>query len=193
MAPVTPLFTLGDRFDTEVAIGDYTLPVHVKRFSRPENEAFEQQWDRFVTPRGTADLTAEEKTKFLAEELRFFETTIRDAITVEEGYIVDRDKPVTDGDGLIRVFHARKDVLGALVFAVFKCNRLGTVIRKNSKSPRASDTGSAASTPARGGAEQGSTADGADRSTTAASAPATDGSDAKPATSRSSGDRHEVH
>src|SRR5262249_17506934 len=91
------------------------------------------------------------------------------------GLVLDRGQDVTTGAGLIEVFHARKEVLGALLAAVLVENRLiGGLFPKNSNSPRASAGGSGASTPAPGGALPGSTAPNAAASSSAARDSATD-------------------
>jgi hypothetical protein len=164
----TPIFNLQDHFDTTIAIGEDELPIRVKRLSRAEMDDFEKKMARYVfRPRGTAP-TDEDPEKREHEQLAFFEDAIRECITIDEGLIVDRGKPVTDGAGLLGVFHARKDVLSDFVAAIFVQNRLGSVIRKNSNSPRASAPGSTASTPTSGepvtGAEPDSTVANADGS-----------------------------
>lgn len=190
MRPDTPIFDLTDTFDTTVAIGDQQLPIHVKRFSRAEMEAFEKKWATLVaTPRGTAEpddaAIAERETKVLA----FFDEGLREAITLDEGLVRDRGKWVTDGAGLIGVFHARKDVLANLLTAIYVQNKLSGVLAKNSNAPRASDGGSALSIPARGGDAQGPTAGSVASSTTASNAAATD--EADPASS--SGETTRLH
>jgi len=92
----------------------------------------------------------------------------------------------------LKIFHARKDVLRNFIVAVYVENHLGGIFRKNSNSPRGSETGLAPSIPTRGGDEQGSTAKNADASTTAPSAAATAPSNARvddpPASSGASDD-----
>jgi hypothetical protein len=191
----TPLFSVSGHFDTHVEIGTDRLPISVKRFSRAAMEAFEKQWDRFFSPRGAgaAALSPEDQAKHDAGIVEFFESSIIDAITVAEGLIEDGGRPVIDGRGLIEVFHSRKDVLSALMRAIYLANKLTGVIRKNSNSLRGSDAGSEASSPARSGERQGSTAARAESSTSAAPADATDASDEKPDTSKSSGEIPKVH
>lgn len=168
-----PLFDITDEFPTTIDVGDTKLPIKVKCFSRVEMEAFEKQWDSLLFPRGTAPLSDDEAAKLEAARLAFFEKSIRDAITLDEGLVRKRAKWITDGAGFIEVFHARKDVLSAAIVAIYKENKLGSVIRKNSNSPRVSEPGSEPSIPARGGEQQESTAASAEPSTTAAAAAVT--------------------
>lgn len=169
MNPETPIFDLQDHFDATVSIGAKVLPVHIKRFSRSEQEAFEKKWRALVTTRGTAELTEEQREERSAQQLQFFEDTIREAITLDEGLVKDRGKWVTDGAGLIAIFHARKDVLGEFLAQIWVKNRLIDIERKNSSSPQDSGTGSAPSSQARGGDAPESTVPSAERLTTAAS------------------------
>lgn len=191
----TPIFNLQDHFDTTIAIGDDQLPIRVKRLSRAEMDAFEKKMAQLVfQPRGTAPLSDEDRETRGRQQLAFFEESIRECITLEEGLVVDRGKPVTDGAGLLGVFHSRKDVLSDFVAAIFVQNRLGSVIRKNSNSPRASAPGSTASTPTSGepvtGAEPDSTAASADDSSSARSEAATASTSESDA---SSGEIRKVH
>lgn len=130
--------------------------------------------------------SSEEQANFDAETLAFFETSIRDAITIEEGYIRDRGHWITDGAGLIGVFHGRKDVLSLLVGAIARENRLSSLIKKNSNLPRASGGGSSSKTPAPNGDAPGSTATSAGNSVSAANGAATDGNDKAETDSRAS-------
>ncbi len=167
-----PIFDLKSTFDTTIPIGDALLPVHVKRFSRTEMEAFKTQWDALMNPRGVVEADAAAVAQRETDLQLFFETSIRDAITLDEGLVRDRGLWVTDGAGLIEIFHARKDVLSAFLVRIYVENALGSVIRKNSNSPRDSDTGSEPSMLARGGVGPASTADSAAPSGTAPSAAA---------------------
>jgi|SRR5581483_5654467 len=190
-----PIFDLKDHFDTTIAIGDAQLPIRVKRYSRAEMDAFEKKWAALIeTPRGTAELTDEQKADRERQQLAFIEDTIREAVTLDAGLVRDRDKDVTDGAGLIGVFHARKDVLSGLLGAVYAQNRLAGVIRKNSSSPRASEPGSAPSTQVRGGDKPAPTVGSAGRSDSATAADATAASSSTPAAApASSGELPKVH
>lgn len=157
MKTIVPIFDLKSTFDTAIDIGSDRLPIHIKRFSRAELEAFMKNWALFLETRGNEPASDE----FKANRLRFYEDTIREAVTLDAGLIRDCGKDVVDGAGLMGVFHSRVDVLSDLVAAVYIENRLGGVIRKNLNSPRASETGSVQSIPARGGERQGSIADAA--------------------------------
>lgn len=172
--PTVPIFDLKDTFDADIAIGDHTLPVHVKRFRRGEWIAFKKRFDALMAPRGAAELSAEEKEKRAAEQLAFADEAISSCITLDAGFVRDRGQDVTDGAGLVEMFHAREDVLVALLSAIYVKNMLSGVIRKNSNSPRASDPGSGPSNPGRGGEEQGSIAGNAAPNSSANSAAATD-------------------
>lgn len=187
MTPTGPIFSIGDDFPATVMVGrvfnehggvilDGTpLPIHVKRLSRPELDAFEKKWDGLINPRGDlSSLTEAEVAAREAEQLAFFEASIRDYVTVDEGLLVNRGKPVTDGAGVIDMFYARKDVLSSLLVAIFTQNRLAGVIGKNSNSPRDSGTGSARSIQPRGGDAPDSTADSVAPFSSAATGDATD-------------------
>lgn len=193
MSPL--LFEFHKTFDTTVAVGDKQLPIHIKRLSRAELDALRTEYDRvMVPPRGSApvsaaagsdaevlraaqqaeaDRLADWNTKIADDRLRFFEQVIRDDITLDAGLIEDDGKAVTDGTGLIGVFYARRDVLRDLIAAVYVENHLGTLLRKNSNSPRDSGTGSAPSSQARGGDGPAPTASNVARFPTAVSAAAT--------------------
>ena len=174
MSAAQPLFSLGDQFDATVTIGDVALPIHVKRFSRPEIDDFEKKWAAYMLdPRGSAERTPEELAQREAERLAFCETAIREYVTVDAGLLLDRGKSVTDGAGLIAMFYARKDVLSSFLAAIYVQNKLGGVIRKNSNSPRATDAGSSPIQP-RGEAKSDSTAGSAASSSTAAPSAAMD-------------------
>lgn len=214
----TPMFDLSDHFDTDIQIGAQALPVHIKRYSRVEMEAFEKKWSRFmVQPRGgdvvvlmRSELAKADKSgyvgmsvgqleallgrvdvqadgaiagdpeSFKSEIVKFFEDTIREAVTIDEGLIRDKGAWVTDGAGFIGVFHARADVLGSAMNAVCGQNRLSGVIRKNLNSPRATDTGSGPSIQARGEDKSGSTV-----------APVVGSGSAKPSAATASGETDE--
>jgi hypothetical protein len=177
MDPRTPIFDLDDHFDVDVPIGDKRLPVHVKRFARAEMDAFEKKWQALIEPRGTSTLSEAEKQEREAQQLRFFEDSIRDAITLDEGLLRDRGKWVTDGAGIIGVFHARTDVLGEFLGRIYAQNKLSAYIRKNSSLPPDSGTGSDVSSQARGGDRPDSIAASAASSSSAPSAAATGVSD----------------
>lgn len=211
-----PFFDLRDTFDTTIPIGDHVVPIHVKRFSRMEMEAFEQGWATYIVePRGAdtvemfrrrveqapkdgavvlstieaaavlarvdrapeAPLPAEAGAQFKVDTLRFIESAIVEALTVDEGLIRDRGIWVTTGAGFLDVFHARKDVLVTAVSVICAQNRLSEVIRKNLNSPRASEPGSGQSNPARGGDGQGRTAGNVEPSSARASVDVTGPSD----------------
>lgn len=220
--PDKPLFEFRTHFDSTLEIGENTLPIKVKRFTRGEQDTFEREWTMHLAPRGLdvavafteayarqdqpgfawlrTLLRAVESVKGQLEDAStleqqrkdqraFFERTIRDAITIEPGYIVSDGKDVVDGDGFIAVFHARLDVLSDAVFVVYAENRLAPLFRKNSKSPRASDGGSVVpqSVPAPGGNRQEPIAASADASTSVGSEGATGASNSAEASPASSG------
>lgn len=193
---MAPLFEFTNTFDSSITIGDVTVPLHVKRLSRAEVDAMEKSWaELMVAPKGSAapgghgpcakcgasaDEQAEARrieewdTAVLKERLAFWESTIRECITLDDDLIINRGKSVTDGAGLIEIFYARKDVLRALVTEVYLQNHLVGLLVKNSKSPSASATGSAPSTqegPAAAGSIPARTATNAASSN---SAPAVD-------------------
>jgi hypothetical protein len=173
-----PMFDLKDHFDATIPIGDAQLPVRIKRFSRAEMDAFEKRWNALIVPpRGSAELPADETAAREAAQLAFFEESIREAVTLDEGLVVDRGKAVTDGAGLIGVFHARKDVLSAFLVAIYTQNRLSGVLRKNLNSPHGSASGSAASTLASPGDAPVSTAASVGGRGSASGGAATDASD----------------
>lgn len=165
------------------------LPIQVKRLSKAELEVVALQWDTLmVIPRGTANdsgMTDDEKTiaerrrieewekSVRVDRLKFFDQAIREYVTLDEGLIVDRGKPVTDGAGLIGVFHSRKDFLAALVTAVVTQNHLSELFAKNLTSPQGSGTGSVRRIQARGGDRPGPIATHVDDSSTADRAAAT--------------------
>jgi hypothetical protein len=54
MSDPVPIFDFTGQFDTTLPIGDHAVPVHIKRFSRAEMDAFEQQWATYIVePRGS--------------------------------------------------------------------------------------------------------------------------------------------
>jgi hypothetical protein len=175
----TPLLVFGDTFPATVTIGRVVLgdkvvhegtalPLHIKRMSRPEIDVFETKWAELIEPRGDLkELTPAEIKEREKAQLTFFEESIRAYVTVDEGLLVDRGKAVTDGAGLIGMFYSRKDVLSDFLVAIFTENRLGGALRKNSKSPRDSGTGSGPSIQARGGEKPDSTVTSAAPSTSA--------------------------
>lgn len=232
MPEPVPIFDLTDQFDTTLSIGDHELPVHIKRFSRAEMEAFEKAWDTYIVePRGADAVAALRRRVELANRdgnvllatieaaallalldgqlsspadaaaadsldaatRRWMEAAIEDALTIAPGLMRDRGAWVTDGAGFLRVFHARRDVLVNAVLAIYAQNRLSSVIRKNSSSPRASEPGSAPSIPVRGGDGQGPTVPSAEPSTTAVSEAATDASAPAEDAPASSGAIRNVH
>lgn len=185
---MAPLFEFNATLDSSITIGEKTLPLHIKRYSRAEVDAIEQLWTRLmIVPRGAAEVPPKSsdddaRLAFIAAEskriedwnestkvdrLAFWEQTIRDAITLDEGFIVFRGKPITDGAGLIEVFYARKDVLRALVTEVYEQNHLVGLFRKNLNSLRDSNTGSASRIPPRSGDEQGPAVNDAEPSSSA--------------------------
>lgn len=188
------LFAFKSTFNASIAIGDKTLPFHVKRLSRAELEAFQTDYERLaIVPRGSAPapaadapldpsaIKAAEDARVAAwtkdteaERVAFYEHVIRDYITLDAGLVSVCDKDVTDGAGLFEAFISRKDVHFALVQAILTSNRLDDLFVKNLPSPRASDGSSGASIPSRGGDAQGSTAASAEPSGTAATGDATE-------------------
>jgi hypothetical protein len=192
-----PTFVFTDTFDTTIPIGDRALPIHIQRLSKAELEALDTQWTALmVVPRGSADVPAmaSEKAQAAAEarrvedwsksveveRLKWFDATIREYITLDEGVMTDRGKSVTDGAGLIGVFHGRKDVLGALVAAVVTENHLLELFRKNSSSPSGSGPGSPRKSPAGGGDVPALTAGSVGSSSSASRAAVTDDLDDDP-------------
>lgn len=195
-AAATPLFNFGDTFDATVEIGDVALPIHVKRFSRPEIDDFEKKWAALVAePRGSAEQTDAQKAERATEQLAFFEASIRAYVTLKSGLLVNRNQAVTDGAGVIDMFYARKDVLASFMAAIFVQNKLGGVIRKNLNSPRATDTGSVLTQP-RDEGTSGSIAGSAAPLSTATPSDATDESasaEDAPVSSGKSDDPTRVH
>lgn len=201
---MAPLLTFKRTFDTTIQLGDITVPIHVRRLQHGELEALVEAWDRLVvTPRGSTTLSAtptEEERR--AEQQRVDEWTRatqkdRDAlfhesvsanITLDEG-LIDDGGPVTTGDGLVKIFHGRRDVLRDLTMLVITENRLTELLRKNSPSPRAFAPSSEASSPSRGGDAPGSTATNAGSCGTAGTGDAT----AETTDTPSSGETRQIH
>ena len=195
---MAPLLSFHKTFDTHIAIGDLQIPIHVARLAKSQLEELDEGWNRLVVmPRGSApqpdaNATPEEQLAFVVaeadrlqafnkglekERYEFFERVITAYITLDEGLIEDCGVSVTDGQGLLKLFHGRRDVLRDLLAAVITQNHLVELMRKNSNSPRASGPGSDRLSQARGGDAPEPTAASAASSTSAAPAPATDASD----------------
>lgn len=158
MSNVVPIFDLKDHFDAEVEVGDKKLPVKIKRFSRMEMREFIKKWEAYFDDekREAAKNLSPEAAAAREEDIRVFgEETIEQCITVESGYLRDRGVDVTNGAGVLEMFHARTDVLSKFVFAVYRENRLSSALAKNLNSPRGSESGSGPLIPTRGGDEQG--------------------------------------
>lgn len=204
-----PLLTFNRTFDALLTIGETEVPIHVARLTRAQLDEIDEGWNRLiVAPRGSApqpseSATTAEREAYLRAELdrfadwnktvekdrlAFFEEIIGRYVTVDAGLIEDCGQAVTDGAGLLKIFHGRRDVLRDLISAVITKNHLTELMAKNSASPRAFDGGLAPLIPARGGDGQGSTASSAASSSTAESAAATDESSEPADASASSGE-----
>jgi len=167
-----PVFEFRDYFDATVTIFDRELPLKIKRYPRDEADRLYQRSMELQPPRGTTE-TDDERQARRERSSMFLREVIADAISLDEGVVVDRGQSVTTGAGLIELFVHREDVLAALAAAVILENRVMPSLAKNLNSPRASAGGSEASIPARGGDKPGSTVESAASSGTAASAAAT--------------------
>ena len=163
----TPVFDIGATFPHLLQVGDRTLPIIVQNLTKAELRAYKQEFDALFMPRGEESTqTAAERAA--ADEARgaFTDRVIRAYITLPAGVLRLRGDDVTTGAGLIDAFHARQDVLGDVLWAIWSENLLSSVIRKNSSSPLASEPSSAPSMPESGhrGGERASTAASADGS-----------------------------
>lgn len=150
-------------FQTHITLdGGVQLPVSVARLNRAQLQDVDTGWKRWCEiPKGAfavddPTLTAEEHERAAREawfatvdeeQFRYLQEHIEKYITLEPGVIDVDGVPVTTGDGLIGVFHGRRDVLRAFVLALRMENLLFPTLAKNSKSPSDSATGSAPSTP----------------------------------------------
>ena len=179
----------GKTHDTTIHIDDEPVLVHIKRFTRTEALAFQREFNRFGTPRGTADVTAEEKAAHDEAARQFVEDSIAAYVTVAPGQIVDDEKPVTSGEDLIRLFCARADVLTALYQAIYVENFAGKAVKNVLSSQPVFSPGSIPTrTPILAGDGPGPTAASAEHSGTASNEAATDGS-----APESSGETPKVH
>jgi hypothetical protein len=214
-----PILSFSNTFDTTVALGDKAIPIHVSRITKSELEELDANWMRLVQmPRGTAALppgvSPEDKAaveqaerdrlekwnaETAKERFEFFAIAIERYVTVSAGIIEDCGRPVTKGEDLVRLFHGLRGFLRDLVGAVITENHLAPVVRKNLKSPRASEPGSEASIPARGGDGQGPIAASAATSAIAPSGTATalkdetDAADPRSSGRESGPDTEKVH
>lgn len=189
-----PLLSFNRTFPAILAIGDVDVPIKVARLEKTALEELDEAWTRLiVAPRGTTPqppetATPEEKRAHLdaerqriddwnktvaAERYELFVAIITQHVTLEPGLIEDDGVAVTTGEGLLKIFHARKDVLRDLIYTVITKNHLTEVMAKNSNSPRGSVGGSEPSIPTRGGDAPGPTAASAARSSSAPAAAAT--------------------
>lgn len=189
-----PLLSFKRTFNASIEIGDLVVSIHVARLDKAQLEEIDEGWDRWVqVPRGSvlppvATASPQERIDFIhaerdrmkawsdsvdKERFAFFESVLTRYVTIDEGLIEDSGVAVTDGQGFLRIFHGRRDVLRDLVGAVRDQNHLTDVMRKNLNSLRASEAGSAASDPARSGEKQGLTVANAAPSSSAAVAGAT--------------------
>lgn len=180
MTVTVPIFDISDHFDTTLAIGDQQLPVRIKNMSRAELAEFKKQFTTLFLPqRGATDAPVDEAAALKREAVRaaFCDSALREYLTLPAGVLRFKGQDVTDGTGFIQAFHAREDVLAAAVVTIYTENHLGSVIRKNSNSPRDSGTGLEASSQARGGDRPAPTVAPVDGSASASSAPAVEGPD----------------
>lgn len=171
--PIKPVFDIGETFPFGLHVGDHVLPILIRNMTKGELVAFKKEFDALFEPRGTmteADLEARRQGRAM-----FAERAILENITLPEGVARYRGQWVTDGDGFINLFHSRWDVLSLTMYAIYNENHLGSVLRKNSVSPLASEPGSGPSMPASGGDRLGSTVAHVDGLTSASSAPVTGG------------------
>lgn len=152
--PTKPIFDLTDDFDGIIAIAEeIKFPIKVKRLDKTGMEEFTKLWRAYVDPglMLDKDLPEAEKTALGAQHekdaMAFFANYIRECITVPVGCLRDRGKDVTDGNGVLNIFHARQDILAQFVAQIWLQNRLVGDIVKNLKSLRDSDSGSTASVP----------------------------------------------
>lgn len=161
------LFSSSSTYPAAIEINGVRLPIKVKRFERAELEAFNRGFHEHVIKRGTLPEDRPEDPAADDAVIDFFVASIESALTLEPGLIEDDGQPVVDGVGFLRVFHARVDVLGAVMVAIYVAQRADSVLRKNLKSPLVSDSGSLESIPASGGDAQGSIAESVESSGTA--------------------------
>ena len=209
---MTPLLVFTRTFETVIEIGDYKIPIHVKRLTKGELETLSEGWDKLIAfPRGGTSVP--EKTATEAEKLAYINaeserlatfnrefdkerfayfTEALNYVSLDEGIIEDSGRPVVDGVGLLRIFHGRRDVLREFVACIIAMNRLTAICTKNLNSPLASASGSKASILTSGephtGVEQEQTAGHAADSVTAADGDATESRENDP-----SGPTRQVH
>lgn len=179
MTATVPIFDISDHFDTALAIGEQQLPVRIKNMSRAELAEFKKQFTALFVPRGATDAPMDDAAaeQRAVDRAAFCDRWIRECLTLPSGVLRFKGQDVTDGNGFIQAFHAREDVLADAVVKIYTENHLGSVIRKNSNSPRDSGTGSEASSQARGGERPAPTVAPADGSASVSSAPAAEGPD----------------
>lgn len=154
-------------YPTTLDILGVPIALKVKRYTRDEMDALETRYRAAAATRGTAPIDPEQVKANDDASRALVEALVREAITLEAGQISDDGADVVDGDGLIGLFHQRRDILGDLAAAVILQNRAAGQYAKNSSSPRAFDTGSPARTKVRDGAEPASTAASVESSSTA--------------------------
>ena len=145
MRPTSPAFEFSDTYPATVPIGSTSIEVKVKRFTKTEREAYEQAFQSHFEARGTIAPATN-----VSDLVAFAEQSLRDYITLDEGWLKDRGEWVTTGEGVIAMFNARPDILAEFLAAILFANRLSDIARKNLRSPRAFEAGSTASTPTRG-------------------------------------------
>jgi len=161
-----------------------TMPIRVARMTRNVLEEIDDGWNRLCEPPRGSNEEAREAwaTQIKNDQYSYLKDVVEKHVTLDAGLIDIDGVDVIDGEGLVRAFHSRLDVLGALVTAVRSENRLGPTIAKNSKSLFDSATGLAPLT------QEEATAAGSIPERTATNAESSNSAPAVDATGKKSGD-----
>lgn len=171
------MLTLGRTHDTTITIDNEKVLLHIKRLGKAEAIAFERDFKRYGQPKGSAERTPEEQTKFEEEVRAYLEHTISAFVSVEPGCISDSGKDVISGDDFLATFCARNDVLLAAYQSVYATNFLGAAQKKILSSQPGFYPGSEQSIPKASGEKPGPTAGSAASSSSASGEAATASSD----------------
>lgn len=166
--------------DTTITIDDEPVLTHIKRLTKTEAIAFERDFLKHGRPRGTQEMTDEERDARSTAARQFMEDSITAYVSVESGQIIDDGRPVASGEDLIRTFAARADVLGAFYQSIYTENFLGKAQKKILNAQPFFAPGSERSIASAAGAAPASTAGSAGSSSSATGAGAMGGSDSDP-------------
>lgn len=183
------LIIIGKTFRTTITIDQkIEMPYYVARLNRSQLAEVDEGWKRWCEyPRGQAldvdgvTLTEDEAQRAWlksvdGEQFQYLQTTIEKYVTLDEGVLELEGVAITNGEGLVRAFHSRRDVLRACVHGLRMENLLFPTLEKNSKSLSDSANGLALSTspePVVSGSKPGLIATNAEAANSAAPGDAT--------------------